>query len=754
MLAGLLAPCWGTARVDAATPTGPGRPCADPLLARPQPASDAMARLSATQQRRAAALNDLSVDALRHVASAGPTGDETFWLDRCGRGLYLDPAVPDADRIPASLTAPAQATSAEGGPAAPLADTFTLQSNPSSTHTIYLDFDGQTVTGSAWNSPDYGPGTSPSITAAPYSLDSKVDTDFSASELTQIQRAWMVVAEDYAPYDVNVTTRDPGSAALQRSGPADTQYGVRVVITAHGPIYDYCRCGGIAYVGIYGDPSANAYQPAWVFTDATTTDGVILAQAVSHEVGHTLGLRHDGTTSTSGDNYYAGSGVWAPIMGVSYYAPLTQWSKGEYPLANNQEDDTATIGTVLGVRRDDHADGLTGAEALPAGVASQRAGIIGTRADVDAFTLTTGDQALISAHPTGYQPDLDLSLTITEAATGRLVARIDPPSARGSGVAADGLGADYRLPAGPTTTYLIAVDGVGNGDPSTAGHYSDYASQGAYLLTVVPGDSQPLGVQRSSATVEGRVGQTWDAVSGTAFAATGGVAPYSWSGDGLPPGATLDAVTATVHGRIGTTGQWFGSATVTDATGATATIAATFRALPAAAVLVSRTVTGVAGRVTHVALRAGGGDGHYAWALDRAVSGARLTPEGLLTVGARPKGTLDLIVALTSAGLRTTGVVRVVVLPPAPAWRQVAVRHARIGRAYRGTLTVTGGDGALRWRVAGALPPGIRLKVRNAGRKLVLAGTGQRTGRWRVTLHGMDRAGRELTRTMRIAVRR
>lgn len=31
----------------------------------------------------------------------------------------------------------------------------------------------------------------------------------------------------------------------------------------------------------------------------------------------------------------------APIMGMSYNKPVTQWSKGEYSNANNKEDDTA-----------------------------------------------------------------------------------------------------------------------------------------------------------------------------------------------------------------------------------------------------------------------------------------------------------------------------------------------------------------------------------------------------------------------------
>lgn len=691
LLTGLLAPVWGVSHASAAGPSAGARPCADALLDRPQPAAHAVPRLSAAQQRHVAALNDLSLSTLHAVAGDGPAGDDTLWLDRCGHSFYMDPRDPAAGAsagLLAGLTATPEPAAGDTGPAGPLASTFSLQSNPTSTHTIYLDFDGQTVTGSAWNDPAYGSGAAPSITAAPYSNDGTVDTGFSASELTQIQRAWLVVAEDYAPYDVNVTTQDPGTAALERSGSTDTRYGVRVVITAHGPIYDYCHCGGLAYVGVYGDATANAYQPAWVFTDGTTTDGVALAQAVSHEVGHTIGLHHDGTTSTSGDSYYTGSGVWAPIMGASYYAPLTQWSKGEYPLANNQEDDVAIIGRVLGRRPDDRTNGLAGAESLPDDASSQRDGVIGTRTDVDAFRLTTGQQTTIAAHPTGYQPDLDLSLTISDATTGRVVAKVDPASAKGRGVAADGLGADYTLAAGPVRSYLISIDGVGNGSPSVAGHYSDYGSEGAYRLTVVPGSPRPLGVAHSSVTLEGRVGTAWS--SGTAFAATGGMTPYSWSAGTLPPGAALDSATGALRGAVSATGWWQGVVTVTDATGATATITATFVARPPAT---TTTATGTS------------------------------TPTTTPTV-------------------------------TAPRWRTVRLRHARIGRSYRGTLTVTGGQGALRWGLVGKLPPGIRLTVTDTGHRLVLAGKGRRPGRWRVTLHGRDRAGRALARTMTLAVRR
>ncbi len=71
-----------------------------------------------------------------------------------------------------------------------------------------------------------------------------------------------------------------------------------------------------------------------------------IAEAASHEIGHNLGLNHDGqTTSTAG--YYTGHGSgatgWAPIMGVGYSKEVTQWSKGDYANANNQQDDMSVL---------------------------------------------------------------------------------------------------------------------------------------------------------------------------------------------------------------------------------------------------------------------------------------------------------------------------------------------------------------------------------------------------------------------------
>lgn len=74
------------------------------------------------------------------------------------------------------------------------------------------------------------------------------------------------VAEDYAPFDVDVTTQDPGAAAINRSSATDLQYGTRVVIDPINWYQPGCGCGGIAYVGVFDTANNGHDQPAMVFT--------------------------------------------------------------------------------------------------------------------------------------------------------------------------------------------------------------------------------------------------------------------------------------------------------------------------------------------------------------------------------------------------------------------------------------------------------------------------------------------------------
>jgi hypothetical protein len=104
---------------------------------------------------------------------------------------------------------------------------------------------------------------------------------------------WKRVAEDYSPFDVDVTTEEPAAAALTRSGSSDLQYGNRVVIT---PTNFYPNAGGVSYVGAFDD-TGEYYKTSWVFSNMLANGEKYIAEACSHENGHSVGLSHEGTTS-------------------------------------------------------------------------------------------------------------------------------------------------------------------------------------------------------------------------------------------------------------------------------------------------------------------------------------------------------------------------------------------------------------------------------------------------------------------------
>ena len=416
-------------------------------------------------------LNDLTGDELGHLAADGTT-----WLDECGRVFVADHAIAPAAQVTADPVA---------RDAVP-ADVFALSSRPGSTRTIYLDFDGATYSGTRWKN-------GAEIVSPAYSIDSDRST-FTDVERAQVYLAWRSVAEDYAPFDVNVTTARPDPSALTRTTSSDQTYGMPVVISPTNSVGSGCGCGGISYVGVFGTVGATDYQPAWIFTNGSGTGGYNMGQIISHEVGHTFGLSHDGTSQAA---YYGGAKGWGPIMGAPYDRRASHWSSGEYADASNREDDTAVIARTAPVVADDHANGTLGATRLTA--ESATAGTITTRTDTDAFTFSAhGRTALTVAGPAGLA-NLDVRLTILNP-LGVAVATIDPTA----DVADDAsMSATWSvdLPATPAT-YVAVVDGTGSGAPAEAGRYSDYGSLGAYTVSLATGGSTATPLPPTTTTTQ------------------------------------------------------------------------------------------------------------------------------------------------------------------------------------------------------------------------------------------------------------
>ena len=489
--------------------------------------------------------------------------DKRMRIDQRGRLFAVDELDAPLPATPAS----AASTGLLDGTLAPLDQTFLLHSRPGAPRTIYLNFKGATLTGTAWNAS----GTT--ITALPFDLDG-IPYSFSTTELQRIQYIWQRVAEDYAPFDVNVTTEAVPADQITRTGSTDTAFGTTVLITSSAGVYT-CSCGGVAYVGIFDDTS-EFYKPALVFYDKLGPGNEkYVAEAISHEAGHNMGLSHDGTSATG---YYSGHGSgatgWAPIMGVGYSLPLVQWSKGEYLDANNTQDDYAVAqSNGLPLRLDDHGDTSAAATVLvgtsAGGITTvSTQGVIERPTDVDVFVFSAAAGPVnVTLTPAMRSANLDAVVTLRNSA-GTVLGSANP---------VDALNATLSVNLPAAGTYTLSVQGTGKGDPLSTG-YSSYGSVGQYALGVnfyTPGNVAPTAVISATPT-SGTVPLTVSFSGAGSSDPDGSIAGWSWTfGDGT---SATGVSTSHVYGTAGT---YTAQLQVTDNGGLTATRAVTITVGPA-----------------------------------------------------------------------------------------------------------------------------------------------------------------------------
>jgi autotransporter-associated beta strand protein len=388
--------------------------------------------------------------------------DHTLWVDPQGRLLYIC----DFQIAEAPVTGQNIGTT-DPSPFPPEL-TFRLHSRPGATKVIYLDFDGHDASTTSWGA---------DAIARPFDTDGNPAT-FSSTERDRIVYIWQRVSADYAMYDIDVTTEDPGVEALRKADASDANYGIRVVIGGSSGDW-YGSAGGVAYVGSF---DGNSDVPCWVFPKSLGPDNEkYIAEAISHEAGHTLGLSHDGTTA--GVTYYSGQGNWAPIMGVGYYEPIAQWSKGEYANANQTQDDLAVMLTHgAAYRADDHGNTRATATSL-AGVNFTTRGTIERNTDLDFFSFKTGaGRVSFTVNRAPRDSNLRIEVSLYDGAGTLLLTTNSADTTAGT----QPVSVSTVLSAG---TYYFSVDGIGNGSPATTG-YSDYASLGEYMISgTLPGDS-------------------------------------------------------------------------------------------------------------------------------------------------------------------------------------------------------------------------------------------------------------------------
>jgi len=419
-----------------------------------------------------------------------PEDVTTLHVDHEGGVLYTCefPAVEATDEIsePTLFEDPQAAPI----PVVPFPDSSKFHSRPDSTNIIFLDFDGHTVVGTAWNS---SLGRT-QIIARAFSTDTDAGM-FSDTEQAHIKRIWQRVAEDFAPFDVDVTTEAPNSFHSRVAHCLITRN-----TDVDGNANPSSSAGGVAYVGIFAGGNSAYSSPAWVYHNNLSNSEANTAEAASHEIGHNMGLSHDGILN--GATYYNGHGTgvtsWGPIMGTGYGRNVSQWSRGEYYLANNTQDDLTILAGKLSYLPDDVDASTTTAsfiqlnsnrfiqattpETDPTTSSTANKGIISSTNDTDLWAFISGAGPIsISVRPwigpagtRGGNLDIKLELLNTE---GVVLASSDPTTETI---------ADISTTVDAGLYYLrIQNSSYGNPTSSTPTGFTSFGSVGRYFITGV-----------------------------------------------------------------------------------------------------------------------------------------------------------------------------------------------------------------------------------------------------------------------------
>jgi hypothetical protein len=310
----------------------------------------------------------------------------------------------------------------------PLSSIPVLHSFATAAVTIYLDFNG------------HSSGTS---TTPVYDADGDATT-FSEQELQFMNDLWRVTAEDFSPFNINVTTVEP--SVLAPGMPASAANGKALRLAIGGTSAD-----GYAGLAQYNSFTNSGQNLAWVYAQ-NQTDAVTYGHVASHEAGHSFGLRH---------HVKVGDFDWKALMYSGLSNQRYTWSTGINDQGALQDDMAVITSSLNGItyRADDHAGSVVAATPLAgSGTTFTGAGVIRSTSDVDVFMLPpTGSSVRISVAGDTPSQNLDAVLELLDAA-GNVLVRNDPVDSVNAWLAADS-----------TTPVYVAVRSAGQ-----YGHIGQY----------------------------------------------------------------------------------------------------------------------------------------------------------------------------------------------------------------------------------------------------------------------------------------
>ena len=267
-----------------------------------------------------------------------------------------------------------------------------FNSDPGAADTLYLDFDGHSAT-DAWgtyNIPAYDLNGNPS--------------EWTPAERLAIQNVWQVVADDFSPFNINVTTSYAGSYS-----PDATAY--RMVIgNSDGSQFSLpAGTGGVAFNNSYASlgPSAKTGfvfannfhdDPAAGISGQITASAIEMGNTAAQEFGLALGLKRYGGANPQ---------LQAIMQATDFGLNRERWTSGNTSTNDPPvvfQDDVSVIASptnTLGYRADDNGNTRASATVLsPVGDTYITSGVIEQTSDVDFFRFTaSGDTTITVSIP-------------------------------------------------------------------------------------------------------------------------------------------------------------------------------------------------------------------------------------------------------------------------------------------------------------------------------------------------------------------
>lgn len=293
------------------------------------------------------------------------------------------------------------------------------------------------------------------------------DTPKNGRSKEEMFRVWQCVSDQYSMFQLNVTT-DP--AIYNAAKAADVlKTGNIKFVDQDGRSNACLACFGTTQAGtLYRNPDNNNY-------------GYGIGMTCAHEMGHEMGMSHDGGSAQAQPEYFEGLPAvqWNSIMGNYWFGAnwnqqLFQWSKGEYNTATQKEDDLQIMNMNENVPYvvDDNASG----KALKLGAAgvisaSDNWGQIEKNTDTDAFTFEIGESGgtlNVRIDPLEYLRQLDVAAKIVDA-SGTTVQSSNLSVNRS---------AEFKNISLKQGKYSLIIQGGAEATPQTG--FSTYSSLGYY----------------------------------------------------------------------------------------------------------------------------------------------------------------------------------------------------------------------------------------------------------------------------------